>query len=214
MRLISSTRIETAVVPLDISYRCSRCGKITHCVSALQITKYDKYGALSQSDFHCEQLPLSQIAYNALDDRLRVILDEQNADRYEVAQFRCACSFCGHIEPWSRLRYSRVDYLFRLISCIGLRSSILLLIGSLLFRSSLLFLVTVATLGVIWFLRFLRKAYKKWHRGKTQRAIAKLPPESLPKVSFDPSKKHLQPWPKSILTSSIPIHDPESYLKL
>lgn len=199
--IISLRRREIAEVHLEEEHCCSKCGKVTHGASLLQVMAYRKFSLKKLFDV---PPPLEKVAFDKLDRKLDLITDEGNADRYEAAGLRCGCSFCGHKEPWTGMHYDKVDFVIRLISTIGLLISgpfvIFFFLAQFPFASGTpkqfslltdLFVVAVVILGSTWLLRFCRRRYKRWHRRRIRREILQLPPESLPRVTFDPSEKTL-----------------------
>lgn len=194
-------RREIAEVHLDIEYRCSSCGKLTHGVSLCQAAVYSNFLPKGVAD---HSLPLEKVAFDKLDRKLDLILDKENADRYEAADLRCSCSFCGHKEPWTGMHYDKVDYVIRLLSMWGSFISVpfLLLFLLVLLPSTkgtprqfsnlfTLFAIAAMILAATWLLRVFRRQYKQWHRRKLHRAILQLPQESLPRITFDPSDKKI-----------------------
>lgn len=162
-----TTASSTVRIPVCMHYICSKCGEEVIFNHVVEAKKEASESVLfvketTQKDLENEAL---QSAKAAAGKKLGQICLEIENGRYDSAEFHCSCPHCSHQEPWSKLRFSRVESILRNLFWIILLLSLV----------SLWFAAIYAGLLAVWFL------YKAIHRRRIYQQIDILPAVSRPK---------------------------------
>lgn len=112
----------TASLTVDVRYRCSVCGVDNLTMQTIKALAHTStvFGINLNSSLH-------QTAKNNLIKTLTSILDVNNPQRFRQAGFKCRCTNCGHIEPWAKMNYERLENLKVLSVVLMVLSGMLLL---------------------------------------------------------------------------------------
>ena len=157
--------------PVLVEYQCSRCGAPNQHVQVISHRReFQVSGTGSASRSKAEQL---EVEYAA-------VQNPANPRRYDEAAFTCACSSCGHREPWAHLEEPKITLPLRiigvicLIACFVISSRPNSALKQPLFTAafSLMTASFVSCPLIRWGNKLLRKSQ-----------IKKLPPASIPVVT-------------------------------
>ena len=167
---------ETVTVSLsvDLKYRCSSCGKDNVVPESLSSSAHT--GTLMGVNLSRN---LHEQATEALNAKLKCILNQNDPHRFRNANFTCKCKYCGHREPWASIDSERFNKISLACLCVLICSVFLLPFVSLnpFDGMSLLFLLPTV-FGVAGLVGTI--IYKSKNCVRMAKLIAKLPPESLP----------------------------------
>lgn len=109
--------------PVLVEYQCSRCGAPNRHVQVITHRReFQVNGTGSASRSKAEQLEV-EYAHEmdeGLIDKVAAVQNPANPRRYDEAAFTCACSSCGHREPWAHLEEPRITLPLRIIGIICL----------------------------------------------------------------------------------------------
>lgn len=178
---------ETATTRLkvDVFYRCSVCGEdnlVTETITGSAHTGTIMGINLDQN--------LSAHAAENLQENLSTILDQDNPQRFRVANFTCKCRNCRHAEPWANMNCDDLQPLYTISRCVLSVSIFMLLTGLISASFNAVHCVFLALLCLsIAGCRGVQR-HKTKRLEKMEQEIAELPLESLPTILPHSKERH------------------------
>lgn len=192
----------TSATKIYISHKCSICGTQNtyqnNIVETASLETKDptavganwngknQFGGSSMRSVGSEKTRKAEERYaraeegadQALEERVKRILNEEKSGKYRSAQFYCPCKKCGHLEPWSKLRYNRIlqaiTNFFLIIA--GIYFIALCCVGEI--GGAFLGLFLLSTPAISWY------TFKYTHRYIMEKRIELLPKQCLPTISL------------------------------
>lgn len=175
----------TSALNVDIQYRCSSCGNENLAIETIEGTAYTATILGVNLDRN-----IAGQAREDLERKLNTVLDQKNPQRFRAVKFACTCKQCGYAEPWARMNYSNLDRLNVVSLCILGFSCVVAMAGA--YESAInlarviMMLIAVASLAACIGINI----YKNKNNQKMEELIAKLPQESLPRISIYSEELH------------------------
>lgn len=170
---------ETVHVPLNVAYRCSKCGNINYTQHIVSETREaSRYGTLATSK-NINEMKEASLEYSkeAMGRRLTKIFEEAKEHKYRSAEFNLTCSQCGNMEPWSKMRYKKFETILGVFIPLVAMLAFLTLVSNAFVE----FAYIAGGYGLILGLWF---TIKYLHRNAMENQISKLSLESLPSISL------------------------------
>ena len=167
-------------LPINISYCCSKCHSKNNCEYTIKEKAIaSHYGMYTNSKVRNES---KQTAAGYLLYRFQLIQQEAQNRRYRTAEVYCKCWYCGNVEPWAKMRFSRIDKLFLAPAfVVGIIALLLLLSGEIV--TALLIAGIYGGIFGLW------QLYKILRYTQLESQIALLPEECLPTFSLPSDEK-------------------------
>lgn len=161
----------TATSSKDVTlyYKCSYCGADNRAVQRISGIGQTGlfFGSPTNPDYR-------QDAQNSLLELIKDLCKQKPSERYVDAEFDCKCCKCGKREPWARLRYDYIKYVWKFIGWTVMFAFAFLAGGV----SAVPILIYLA--AMLW-----AAVHKPIHSRIMYKKIDAMPPENLPRITMD-----------------------------